>query len=174
MRWVRFIITLLLAVVLQSTVVSWIRIHRVGPDLVFLIAIYYLLKAPPAEALLAAWAAGLALDLFGEARLGTFALSFGLVGLAVVRLRELVFRDHPLAQLFLVLIACQAVQVLARSLTVLVEPTVRWGIADVFLGAFYTALYTAVLAPYMLWLLGRLQNVLGLRPPDRLRARRRR
>lgn len=172
MRWVGFLILLAIVAVLQSTVVSWIRIQRIGPDLVFLLALFYLLHAEPLDALIAAWLAGLTLDLFSEVRLGTFAFSFGLVGLALVRLRQLVFRDHPVTQLFLALVGCELIQVVARSVTAVLEPRLSWGPTDVLLGALYTALYTAVLAPYVLWLMLRLRGLLGLRPPSRLRARR--
>jgi rod shape-determining protein MreD len=174
MRWIGFIILIVLAAVIQSTVLSWIRIHRIGPDLLFLVAVYYLLQASPAEALLAAWAAGLTLDLFSDVRVGTFALSFGLVGLAVIRMREMLFKDHPLTQLVVVLIGCELSQVLARAINALLEPSLQWGLADVLLGALYTALYTAILAPYVLWLLDRFRGPLGLKPADRLRRRRRR
>jgi rod shape-determining protein MreD len=174
MRWIGFILLIALAAVIQTTVVSWIRIHRIGPDLLFLVAVYYLLQAPPAEALLAAWAAGLTLDLFSDVRVGTFALSFGLVGLAVIRIREMLFKDHPLTQLVVALVGCGLSQILARAITALLEPSLQWGLADVLLGALYTALYTAILAPYGLWLLDRFRGPLGLKPADRLRRRRRR
>jgi len=172
MRWIGFLILLALAAVLQSTVVSWIRIQRIGPDLVFLLALFYLLYAEPLDALIVAWLAGLTLDLFSQVRLGTFAFSFGLVGLVLVRLRQLVFRDHPVTQLFLALVGCELTQAVARSVTAVLEPRLAWGPTDVLLGALYTALYTAVLAPYVLWLLLRFRGVLGVRPPSRLRARR--
>lgn len=173
MRWMALLAVLLVAAVLQSTAVAWIRIHRIGPDLLFIVAVYYALHAGPADGLLAAWAAGLTTDLFSDVRMGTFAFAFGLVGLLVVRFRELVFRDHPVTQVLITAVGCGMAQVLAQTVTIALQPALQPDLWKVFLTALYTAVYTAVLAPYLLWLLGRVRGLLGLRPPGRLRLRQR-
>ncbi len=172
MRWVSFIILACIGIVLQTTVVHRLAISQVAPDLMFIIAVHYALHAVSPDAMIAAWILGFMTDLYGPGRLGVYGFAFGLMALLVVQLRDSMFRDHPLTSLFVTLICTWVVHMVAGIHFLLARPEAQRGILDVLLHSTYTAMYTAALAPYLHWFLGRLRSPLGLASSGRLRPRR--
>jgi rod shape-determining protein MreD len=160
MRWIPFVILSYLAILLQGTLagivsITGLSIGSVRPDLAAILAVYVAMYArQPTDAMLAGWVLGLALDLTTGSAAGALAvigpmpLAYAVAARVIYQLREAVFRDRPLPQMFLVLIFC----LLSHALWV----TLQWlrvgQVGAAGLGAMYAqtvavAAYTAVIAP---------------------------
>jgi rod shape-determining protein MreD len=175
MRWVLFGVVLYLAIIVQTALVPYVALHSVRPDLVVLLAVHVALAAPPADALLAAWVAGLAVDLCGlglgeRTNLGANALAYGMVALLVVRLRSLVFRDHASTYFIAAFGAAFLIHVLV-ALHLLYATQQMDRALDATVASLYAAAYTAFVSPYAYWALRRARGVLGIAPVRTLRVR---
>jgi rod shape-determining protein MreD len=175
MHWVAFAILTYVLCAVQTTLAAFIEIHRVRPDLLILVAVFYAMMARRGDALLACWILGLAADLNGlsfhdRGAVGLHALVYGLCALLTCRLRELVFREH----LFTYVVAVVAwTLIVAAAEGAHLAWTLRAGdrfSAHMIFGV-YTAAYTAFLAPYAHWLLRRGRGALGLESVRAFRAR---
>ncbi|MBN2563254.1 MAG: rod shape-determining protein MreD [Phycisphaerae bacterium] len=175
MHWIAFVILLLVVTVLQESVAPFIAVHTIRPDLMVILAVHYALAARTYDALLACWFIGLVIDLTSSSfavgpNVGLYALSFGLVGLVIVRLRDLTFRESIVTQLFFTFAAKVIVSLLAGVyMLYVVHAPSRFG--EILLTGIYAAVYTAVLAPYGHWALRRLRRPLGIGATHRLRVR---
>jgi rod shape-determining protein MreD len=178
MGWIAFAILAALGIVLQTSVVPHLDIRGVYPDLLLVIAIFYILCAPRLDACIAAWFLGLATDLASHGNVGPMAFAYGAMALLLVRLREFLVRDHPLTHLFLSLLMAWVVQVWAHTYdAICYAPGGRWFSGSMLVDSLSAAAYTAAVAPYVIWLLIQSRSWLGmqagfrhLRPP---RSRRR-
>lgn len=167
MKWVPFTILAIIAIVLQTSVVRYVEIQSIRPDLVLVLAVHYALWGPWPEAAIAGWLMGLLVDLQSSEpdRIGLHAFCFGGAAWLILRVRQVVFREHAVTQFLVTLASCLLIQVVVGLYH-------RWG-RTVLGGGFWspvllTALYTALLAPYVHWLLIRLGRWTGLRPTHRL------
>jgi rod shape-determining protein MreD len=175
MGWIAFAILTFLGIVLQTSAVPRLDINGIYPDLLLIVGLFYLLCAPRMDALIAAWFLGLATDLASHGRIGPMAFAYGLVGLGVVRIRDLLVRDHPLTQLFLALPAAWLVQLWGRTYDVLCFGSIGPWFGRAMLQSLYAAMYTAALAPYVIWILIQIRGILGMQAGFRhLRPSRRR
>jgi rod shape-determining protein MreD len=172
MRWLPFIILLYVGIVLQTTLAQRLEINHVRPDFMFIAALYYALQVVSPEAMIAAWFLGFAVDLCSQGQLGVYAFAYGLMALLVVQFRESMFRDHPLTSLFVTLICTWLAHLIAGVYFILTHPQSPRSTIEMLLHSTYTAMYTAAIAPYLHWMLGRIRGVLGVAQPRRIRPRR--
>jgi rod shape-determining protein MreD len=168
MRWITFLILLFLMYALQiSHLGAWP--HGPGGDVpcpaiefVPLLAVFYALFANDSVAPLAAALCGLVYDIGNHDYLGTNMIPLALVGLALVRIRLSIFREHAITHAvmtFLAILAFGVLDTLARRL--LGAPLYGAGMGSSFGIQAVNALYTALLAPFFFWLLFRLRRLLG-------------
>ena len=155
MHWLSFLIIAYLCTVIQSTLLYKLELFNVHarPDLLLLAALFFILWWNRGEALIAAWILGFCRDLISAVPLGVSALAFALVAMAVMAARRVIFRDNPLVQVALAFFFAFLVEWLV----------VQHGNHSGWLGGkdfpqqtrlvFYDAVYSALLAPYLLWLL---------------------
>jgi len=120
MRWIPFIVLIYLVLLVQTTVGKILTftgggLGRVGPDLLAIVVVFAALHTRSVtDVALAAWAAGLGLDLTtaggpgATAVLGPMSLAYVVAAWIVYRLREAVFRERALPQALLALIFCAA------------------------------------------------------------------
>ena len=95
MALVLLIPILYVAAVLQTSMVDLVQVGPLGPDLLALTAILWLVTAAPSPwAVLVSGGIGLLEDLISPGRVGFGAISFLLAGYAVVRLRGRFRLDH--------------------------------------------------------------------------------
>ena len=80
---IRLALVLLLALVLQTSVLQRFDVAGVIPDVMLLVAVAAGIVGGPERGALAGFAAGIAIDLYLQTPLGLSALVFGLVGHAV-------------------------------------------------------------------------------------------
>ena len=172
MRWIAFIILIYVATVFQTTVAPFVAIHGVRPDVLIIIGVYYALMAARYDAFLAAWSIGLLVDLTSvgyrvHSNVGVCAVAYSIAAMMIVGLREYTFRDTPVAHV----LYCFGAKLVVSAVVIAHMSAV--GNASVPIGgtvalALWEASYTAILAPYVCWILKRLQPGLGLTGSRRL------
>lgn len=164
MRWFPFFILAYIAFGVQIG----LRGYFDGPNFVLLAAIFIAVNAPRNAALLGCFILGLMQDLLTQqSPLGLTAFSYGVIGIFVVSTQEMVYRDHFLTHIFLGLIGGLIYAILVythgwlyyglihRSLRLEARPSA----GPLFAGA----LYTALLAPFVLAGLRRTKRLFGFR-----------
>src|SRR5687768_9200547 len=96
MRWLPYFILAYVALGVQVGLGHYVAMRGASPNVVLVAAVFIGLYAPRETALLGCFGMGLMQDLLTRQPLGLFALSFGLVGLLVAGVQQLVDREHPL------------------------------------------------------------------------------
>jgi rod shape-determining protein MreD len=156
MRWLSFFMLAYVAVGLQTGIAAAIQWHGAGPNLVLIAAVFIAMNAPRDVGLLGAFILGALQDLTSGSALGLYAFSYGLVALFVASARQVVYREHPLTHFSLTL--------MGGFVTGTVLAIHGWWrrhdasplLAESPLLLFYTAVYSAVLAPFVLGILQRM------------------
>ena len=187
MRWVPLAILIYVLVVIQTSLLGivtlrWAAVGPVRPDLMAILAVYLALYARSgADAMLAAWIMGMAIDLTTGAgpkvstAAGPMALGSALAAGCVFRLREVVFRDSHVAQGVMAGLFC----VLSHGFWV----TAQWlvmpmkvsasGYALMLVQAALLAVYTGLVTPLGAMALRRCERWILSAPSGRSRRRRR-
>jgi rod shape-determining protein MreD len=171
MRWIPFLILTYVVLLIQCTAGRVLVIHPeglapIGPDLAALVAVFMAFYARGwADAVLAAWVLGLALDLtagggVGATAVGPMALAYaGAAGL-LFRVREAFFRERAMTQALLALAFClltHTAWVTVQSLLAHGEVTASaYGL--MMLQAVALACYSAALMPLVHFVLARCQR----------------
>lgn len=166
MKWPAFVILALIALVLQTTVAPRLALRGVMPDLVFILIVHYAMWGPWPEVGIAAWIAGLAVSTQTQDAPGVHSLAYGAAAWAIVRVRQAVFRDHVATQMVLTFVTAAGVA-LVLQLHRQWSSSMALGWGEVASATVLTAIYSALVAPYVHWLLNRLGRVTNLRPAKR-------
>ena len=166
MNWVGFAVLAYLVTVIQTSVAPFLAVHTIRPDFMVIVAVFFGLYARPADAMLGCWIIGLLIDLCSlshpvRANVGLHALVLGLLGLFMVKTRGVTFREGMLSHLIYTFVVCLLLNLAVRVHTTWDVPGPA-GLGTHTAVAFYTAIYTALLAPYVHFALRRLRSVLGL------------
>ena len=178
MRWPAYFALVYVTVGVQLGAGAFVTVRGVGPDLVLLAVVFVALHARPAEAAFGGLVAGLMQDLVTAQPLGLFAFAYGATAVAVSRMAGEVRRGHPLTHVAFALLG----GAITGGLMVVHDWVHPVGPAVVVAGtvvaravrigprtAVVSAVYTAVLAPVVIGLLGRLHRAFGFDPPNRRR-----
>lgn len=146
MRWGVYLLLLLLAWVLQSTLLPLLGVRWL--DLLLVLALVYGLAAPVADARLAAWFTGLAQDLASTDPLGLHAFVLGLAVLGLTHVREWVNNNLWWARwLVAFTVALPAQLILFLHQRFLGDAALSWGriISDSLLTSVVAALLAAAI-----------------------------
>ena len=164
MRWVRFGILVLVFLVLQIGVGSALEFShlKIVPDLLLLLAILLIFRAPTDQALVACWLLGLLKDITSQAPLGSYAFTFGLLGLMLIRLRELLVGSRLLPQIFLMFVSSMLIEHAVWLICVVKSDVALDSYRQSLATMAVSALLTAALYPYGYWLMTKLHRRLGL------------
>ena len=175
MRWIAYFILAYVAIGLQIGLSAYAGVWGAAPNLVLLAVIFIAINAPRDAALLGCFCLGVLQDLVTQQQPGLFALSYGIVAMFVVSTHHVVYREHPLTHFSMALIGGLVTagvlllhgwihppgpKVSTPDLTL---PAVRLSVAT----EFTRALYTAILAVPVLWVLQRLKKAFSFQPPRR-------
>lgn len=166
MRWLSWLILAYLVLGLQSGLSGYLGWNHVPPNLVLIVVIFLSLNAPREPALAGAFVVGLMQDVLTQEPMGTYALTCGLVTLMVQASQPVVYRDHPLTHFSLTLGGC-----VVSSLVLLVQGMI-WPPRPQIMTLVTYCLYTAALAPVLLWPLGKLKWLFAFQPPRKLAGKR--
>ena len=161
MRWLSWFILAYLALGLQSGLGSYIAWDGVPPNLVLIAVIFVALNAGREPALLGSYVMGLMQDALTQQPLGTYALSYGLVTLLVQTSQPVVDRDHPLTHVSMTLGGG------AVSSMVMFTQGMIWPPRQPVMNLVICCLYTAALAPLILWPLKMAKWMFAFQPPKR-------
>ncbi len=169
MHWFGLVIVTIVVAAAQTSVGSLLTINMVAPSFLLVTAVYYGFRWSATEAGIAGWALGLAADLTGASPIGAHSLCFALAAVIASRLRSVVMTDHPLAQMLVTgLLGWLAYSVIFTH-AAWRDGWTTWSFGLSLKRAGWVALYTALLAPYLFWLLERAVPLLGLQPHSRRR-----
>jgi rod shape-determining protein MreD len=171
MRWLPFLILAYVVLGLQAGIGPFVRVQGATLDLALIAAVFVAANAPREPALLGAFFIGLSKDVLSMEPLGLYALSYGLVGLIVVSARQVAYGDHPLTHFVLTLggglLTAIILYIHGRLRPIAPAPAPDGQplpAVAVSLGLLLlTVLYTAVVAPFVLWLLSRFKPWFGFR-----------
>ena len=140
--------------------------HWARPDLVLVLGVFLALFFEPAEVFVVAWFLGLGCDLVTVAgRVGLQALAFSVLLFLLSHFKPVVPRRRIWAQFTVCLVTVLVVHAawyMAAQAVSGAWPDVGWSVK----AALVDAVYSAVLAPYVFWVLLKFRSPLGI-PPER-------
>ena len=173
MRWIPFLILVYLIVLFETTLgrvltIATASLGTIGPDLTALVAefvAFYVRTGP--DAMLAAWALGMAVDLTTTGGLGSvtvvgpMSLAYALTAGVLFRLREAFFRERALTQALLAWAFCTIAHGLwVTAQTLLAGGEAGWGAYGRTMGqALAIACYSGLLMPLVHFSLGKCQRL---------------
>jgi len=169
MRWLTFFILLYFMTALHNSRFGGIpQASGSGGDIwplieyLPLLAIFYAMYASESAAPLAALVCGLVYDLYEFEFIGTSLIPLALVGWMIVRIRLSIFREHFISQVVITLLGVLAFAflsvILRRLLGAPLQGRSMWTHFSVHAG---NALYTAIVAPFLFYLMFRFHHLLG-------------
>ncbi len=165
MRWLVFLIIIVFLLTAQSALAHRVALMEARPDWLLVVVIFVALHARRHDAILGAWLVGMCADLMTLERCGLIAMSYVLVAVAVISVRDFLFRDRGLTQFFVTLAACLAVQlvwlVYRRTMYDLTSSLP----SDLAIGVVVKSVYTALWAPLLHAVLLRMRKTLGITAP---------
>lgn len=100
-RYSILILTVLLLLTLQVTILPLIKVHRVRPDLLLIATCFAGLRWGPWFGLGVGIFSGLLKDCFSQGLMGGYGFCFGLLGLVVGCLAKPLYRENPFTQVAL-------------------------------------------------------------------------
>ena len=120
MHWIRFAVIVLLAAILQTSLISIIAIGNstIKPDLMLILLVFFAIHCEPFDAVIASFAIGFAADLTGPA-MGTRMISFGLCGTLLGEITRVVTIKKKLHQGIIIFAVCIITSLLIFLLTII-------------------------------------------------------
>lgn len=164
MRWVSYILLAYLITAIHLGLAGFLNWGQAAPNLVLPVAVFIAINAGREEALLGVFLLGLLQDLFTHQPMGLNAFSYSLAALFVVGAQPAVYRDHPLTHLFVTLAAALVIGG-AGIFNEWAYPLLHGqaGVSPGWMGALLSAVYSAALAPVILYPLVRVKWIFGFR-----------
>ncbi|MEE9306633.1 MAG: rod shape-determining protein MreD [Spirochaetia bacterium] len=153
------------AVVLQSTLLHWVAVRGVIPDLGLIVLVFVAIRRGSMTAQLSGFASGVVEDVLSLSPLGFHAFIRTVVGFLYGLTEGSIFVDPILMPVILIIIATLFKALISSLLVAFLSiPAAGFG---VFAGPLWIELgYNAVLAPFLFGLLGLLKS---LKPRDKER-----
>jgi rod shape-determining protein MreD len=167
MRWLSYFILAYVALGLQAGIARAIEWNTAGPNFVLLAVVFIALNAPRDAALLGCFILGAMQDLTSGGTMGLFAFSYGLIALFITAIHRALYRRHPVTHFTVALIAGFLTAIIL-ALHGWIRPPGPEKAADgqrlaavhpEVLPLLYTAIYSAILAPFVLRGLQRISGV---------------
>jgi rod shape-determining protein MreD len=165
MRWLSFAFLAYVAIALQIGLNGMLDWGVAAPNLVLPVVVFIAVNASREEALIGTFLLGALQDLFTVQPLGLYAFSYGMLGLFVVGAQPSLYRDHPLTHFVLALAGGLLTGVIVAfnewTYPILhhLNDAPRPSAGRLFGGA----LYTAAVAPVLLFALGRVKRLFAFR-----------
>ena len=162
MRWVRFLILVMVVCLIDTTLLPLIGLRGMRPDIALIFVVFISLNTTPTNAVPAGWLMGLAMDVYSVGPTGLNALILSLCAGFVSGAKDVVYKEHPLAQLLLTFIAAVFSNVVYLTSIVLSPDTAIGSPGGVALRMLYTVVYTSLPAPFLILVLRSLKGWLGI------------
>jgi rod shape-determining protein MreD len=150
MRWFRFAVLVLVATILQTSVVGVIALGRpdIKPELLLILLVFFATRADPQNAVLTSFAIGFAADLSSPVRgfMGPQIISFGVFGTLLSDVHSILSIRRMPHQAVTIFIIGFLTALLSHLLTFFrADPAVAHAGATLF----WQPLYSAVLGPFL-------------------------
>lgn len=165
MRWVLYLLLAIAVLTAQSTLSPHAELLGARPDWLLILVVFTALHARRSDAVLSAWLTGMAADLMTVERCGLIAMTYVLITMIIVAIRESLFRDRPLTQFLVTLAACAAVHCAWFIYRRILYRSVQPAFDDFVVGVLFVAAYTALWAPLIHGVLHRMRKLLGFSAP---------
>jgi rod shape-determining protein MreD len=151
MHWIRFLILILIAAIIQTSLLSVLAVTgaQIRPNLLLILMVYFAIHSPAQEAIVSAFLIGLFADLIGTG-MGPQLLAFGVLGSLISEVRHIMVMRHIPQQMIAVFAAgflCGAATLILSKMKSCALP-VR---ADHLI--LWQPLYSACLAGPLFWVL---------------------
>jgi rod shape-determining protein MreD len=147
MRWFRFAVIIVVATVLQTSLVDVIAATSadIKPDLLLILLVFLAIHSDPTEAVITAFATGFAADIIGST-MGPQIISFGVFGTLLADLHRVIALRKMSYQALGIFVTGFLTSALALLLMFLAaEPAA----ANAYTKLFWTPLYSAILGPFL-------------------------
>jgi len=148
MRWFRFALVVLVATILQTSLVGIISIRGIRPDLLLILLVFFAISIDPRDAIVASFAIGFAADLSNPVRdmMGPQIISFGIFGTLLSDVHSVVSIQRMTHQAVTIFIMGLLTALLSYLLTFLrAEPATAHFAAELL----WQPLYSAVIGPFL-------------------------
>jgi rod shape-determining protein MreD len=159
MHWPRFALLALIAALLQASFVDTIAVTRLGvkPDLLLILMVFFATRCTISEAIISSFALGFLADIIATGfPIGPWVISFGVLGTALAYMHRVIVTRKMLHEAIIIFIVGFGAGVLAILLTALAGQRPRTGSFGVVVGS---AIYSAVLGPFLFLFLGWLMRI---------------
>ncbi len=142
MRWFRFVALILVATLLQASLLAY---WDINPDLLLILLVFFAVYCNSSEAIITSFTIGFAADIISPA-MGPQIISFGLFGTALVYLNRVIAIKKMPYQAIAIFITGILIGTLTHWLTLLrAEPATK----NMFLMLLGTSLYSALVGPFL-------------------------
>jgi rod shape-determining protein MreD len=168
-RWLRYAVFVLIAALLQaSQLLELIAVtgFNIKPDLLLVLMVFFAITAGPSEAIVLSFATGFAADII-NLPIGPYMIAFGLLGALLAYVRNFIIIGRMVGQSVAIFVTSLLANVLSGLLAHLRGQPAPPHMYSVFLGS---ALYSAVLGPYLCSIFRLVAHWLGLARKYRLRG----
>ena len=143
--------------ILQSTVLDYIKIFRVKPDVLLISVIFFSLHFGKANfGLLVGFFSGLLEDILSNSLIGVNAFSFGLCGLIMGAQGNKIYKDSLSVQSLVSFIAALFISLFSYCLFSLISEAVRPFVEYFKYIIFPASLYTALVSPAIFFILSKI------------------
>lgn len=157
-RNIGWLVTVVVAAIIQTTWLDVIKFQGVMPDLILLLVVYFGIADGEERAMFTALIGGVYQDVSGNYALGHNVLSLVIVGYVIGRVSTRLIAEHPAVKAGLVMLAAVAHGTVFTAVWYFQNPDIRplhtIGVT-VIPGAFYTAVLTPVVFFLLAWLFHR-------------------
>jgi len=162
MRWIRVFILIVLVAMIETSLLPHLSLDGMRPDIALIFVLFISLHTGPIDAVPAGWMMGLAKDIYSVGTFGANAFILSLCAACMSRAKDYVYKDHPLAQLVLVIMGALLCNGLYLGI-LLLSPQSAFGSPEhIALRLLYAVTLTALPAPFLLVMLRVLKPWLGL------------
>jgi len=148
MRWFRFAVLVLIATILQTSLVGMVSLRGVRPDLLLILLVFFAISIDPRDAIVASFAVGFAADLSNPIRglMGPQIISFGILGTLLSDVHSIMSIQRMAHLAVTVFVIGSLTALLSYLLTFFrAEPATAHFAAQLL----WQPLYSAVLGPFL-------------------------
>ena len=161
MRWLRFAVLILLFTFIQGSNLPQLLKLEIGatPDFLLILLAFFAIRADGREAVVTSFAIGIAADIISP-YMGPHIIAFGLFGTVLNNLKKLIIVQRMSHNVVAVLAVGIAAQTFSELLAIFQS---HISFSQIVFDSFGTAVYSALLAPYIFSLLVTISGWLGLK-----------
>jgi len=148
MRWFRFAVLVLVATILQTSLIGMISLWGARPDLLLILLVFFAISIDPRDAIVASFAVGFAADLSNPIRglMGPQIISFGVFGTLLSDVHSIISIQRLSHQAVTIFIIGVLTALLSYLLTFFkAEPAAAHFAAQLL----WQPLYSAILGPFL-------------------------